>query len=352
LQEDDVNILGILTITVASVAALMLQTPTAHAQDRTPALRPAFSAVLQTDGARAGELYAAALKADANPLEQRIARCGLARLRGKPSMPPPPRTGDALADRVADIYRSYWRAAMVPAQRPRAERQLLVALARTTGIQPSADADAILTRVSERLNARGFNTSQGKTAALYDLLLYLDEETKPFVVDLPDGTRHETTVYFMREFVSHGWAKHFTCGRTGTGGFAEKKGLYVVAEDYDLEGESFKVNFLAHETQHFSDYTRYPGLEGPELEYRAKLAELALADRVLRKTLDRFLNDRSDDRGNPHSHANKRVVQALTTSLALPTADALTQVDAEQLRHAARRLLVEDNAQRARVASP
>jgi hypothetical protein len=352
LQEDDVKTLWKLTITVAGAAVLVLQVPTAHAQDRTPALRPAFSAVLQTEGMRAGVLYEAALKAGVNTLEQRIARCGLARLRGTPSVPPPPRTGDALADRVADIYRSYWRAAMVPAQRQRAERQLLAALARATGSPPSADADTILTRVSERLSARGFSTSQGKTAALYDLLLYLDEEAKPYVVDLPDGTRFEPTVYFMREFVSKGWAKHFTCGRTGTGGFAETKGLYVVAEDYDLEGEEFKVNFLAHETQHFSDYARFPGLEGPELEYRAKLAELALADRTLRKTLDRFLSDRSDDRGNPHSHANKRVVQALTTALELPAADALTEVGAEQLRAAARRLLVEDNSQRARVTSP
>jgi hypothetical protein len=128
--------------------------------------------------------------------------------------------------------------------------------------------------------------------------------------------------------------------------------LYVVAEDYNLEGEAFKVNFLAHETQHFSDYTRFPGLEGLELAYRAKLAELALADRSLRETIDRFLDDRSDDRGNPHSHANKRVVQAMTQVLALPAADALTQVDAEQLRHAAQRLLVEDNAQRAGVTTP
>jgi hypothetical protein len=59
-------------------------------------------------------------------------------------------------------------------------------------------------RYLPQLLARGFNTTQGKTAALYDLLMYLDEETKSFAVDLPDGTRHETTVYFMREFVSHG----------------------------------------------------------------------------------------------------------------------------------------------------
>ncbi len=69
-------------------------------------------------------------------------------------------------------------------------------------------------------------------------------------------------------------------------GLATEQGLYGIAEVYDLASEDFHVTFLTHETRHYVDYERSTNLEGPELEYRVKLAELAIADKALSELLN------------------------------------------------------------------
>ena len=55
-----------------------------------------------------------------------------------------------------------------------------------------------------------------------------------------------------------------------------------------LDAETFSVRFLAHETQHFADKYNFGHLESWELEYRAKLTELALAVSSQDSTLSGF----------------------------------------------------------------
>jgi hypothetical protein len=311
-------------------------------------LQAAQSAVLQTDGPRATKLFEQMLAAPgmASAWDKRRALCSLARLSDKRSIPIAVLSGDDLADSVVGLYRTYWHIAMNPAERTGAETRLFDGLRKAIRRPDLQDRDAVLMAVSEQLTARGIYTTQGKTAALYDLLLYLQEENKPYTVALTDGTSHETTVFLMRSMVSAGWARYFNCGGPGTGGFATDKGLYAIAEIYDLDGEDFLVNFLAHETRHFADYRRYPKLEGPELEYRAKLTELALADKTLVKTLALFDGDQGDDRSNPHSYANKRVLAALRRHLGMQPGADLMQVEKSDLQKAARALLLIDNEMR------
>lgn len=146
--------------------------------------------------------------------------------------------------------------------------------------------------------------------------------------------------------VSYGWARFLTCDGPGTRGFATDKGLYAVRDQYDLAGEDFQINFLAHEARHYADYQRFPGLEVPELEFRAKLTELSKASTTLIKTISRFEADQSDDRENPHSYANKRVLAVMRVQLGLSTDGDVKQQQPDAIRAAARALILKDNAER------
>ncbi|MBK1615579.1 hypothetical protein CKO44_19130 [Rubrivivax gelatinosus] len=299
------------------------------------------NAVLQADGPRALALLGALHPATAAEARKRV--CMAARLQDRPSFPGARITGHPLPDAVLRAYRRYWSAALNPAHRAAAEKALFGQLRRLTGQRAAATRDEVQDAVSARLAALGLHNRLGRTAELYDLLLYFREDERQYPVLLPDGQRETVRVFLMRDLVSGGWARHLNCGGPGTGGFATDEGLYAVADAYDLDDESFRVNFLAHETQHYADYKRLPGLEGPELEYRAKLVELALAEQTLMKTVRAFVANQGDERANPHGWANKRVVGALVERLELAAPEQLADTAPERIRAAARALLVRDN---------
>lgn len=320
----------------------------AHPAEADPVkLSDAQAAVLQTDGPRAIGLFRQFQPLSTSPWDTRRARCSVARLTGKPSIPSAAVSGDPLSDRIIGIYRSYWQRAMVLADRNSAEEKLFNGLRNAIRRPDLKDREAVLTEVSVQLNARNiYTSSQGKTATLYDLLLYLQEEEKPYKVDLADGTTFDVKVTLMRSMISSGWSRYFNCGGPGTGGFATSDGLFAIAETYDLDGEDFLGSFLTHETRHFADYKRYPDLEGPELEYRAKLSELAVVDKTQKEVVELFEGNQGDDRAIPHSYANKRVLIALRDRLGLAAGASLLQTDRVRLREAARALLIEDNQRR------
>ncbi len=116
---------------------------------------------------------------------------------------------------------------------------------------------------------------------------------------------------FLDKFVSTGWAGYSTCGIAQTGGWAKPDALYAVKSSYDLGSEAFRVSYLAHEGQHFSDYGKYPMLEQPELEYRAKLTEIALATTTTADLLKQFESQGGDSRDVPHAFADRKVTLAL-----------------------------------------
>lgn len=177
-------------------AGLVHALPAAAAPDP---MNEAESAVLQNDGPRARQLYAelAARSEGLTMWEKRQAACSLARLSGKPSIPQAALSGDPLADRIVKVYRDYWVQAIDPAARVKAEDHLFAKLGRMVGRTDVKDRDAILTAVSELLNTRNIYVTQGQTAALYDLLLYLQEEESDFDIDLNDGTAQKAKVFLM-----------------------------------------------------------------------------------------------------------------------------------------------------------
>jgi hypothetical protein len=165
-------------------------------------------------------------------------------------------------------------------------------------------------------------------------------------VPLPEGST-TTNVFYLDGFLSRGWSAYFMCDQGGAGGWAKPEGLYVVVPSYgNLSDENFRVNFLAHESQHYVDYRHFPGLEGWELEYRAKLVELVYANQTHQKVLTYFISNQGDDPADAHSYADKRVLAAVRARLGVATDDALRSVPVATLQQAALEELRADTARR------
>lgn len=107
------------------------------------------------------------------------------------------------------------------------------------------------------------------------------------------------------------------------------------------------ANFFAHEGRHVLDKQAVPSLQAEELEFRAKLSEIAFSEQP-RWSYGPIMNANIVDKSSPHGRANKRIMQGLVAwmekhraSIAnldparpmLPQFDKLTD---EQMREAMR----------------
>lgn len=247
---------------------------------------------------------------------------------------------------VLGTYQDYWwQALATPSRRAALETELFLALRDLLG--PAAGAASDMGTIEPVLRAalleRGHHAQLGRTMPLRELMLWRRQESRYFDVDLPEGSHH-VRVELLDDFVSRGWMGYARCGRGSAGGWATGEALYAIVPSYaeGLDSESFRVVFLAHEAQHFADTNAFPGITSWELEYRAKLTELAMARELSAVRLRGFVTAQSDDPDSPHTYANKRVVSDLTARLGRPP----EEVDIDTLQQAARAQLAEDTRRR------
>jgi hypothetical protein len=266
-----------------------------------------------------------------------------------------PTGGTGFSDRALAIYQRYWHVSiMEPKTREAQEHRLEVELGRLLHAKPGTKMDALEPVLAKRLEANGWHSLQGRTGLLRELMIWGKQDEKFVPVDLPDG-QYRAKVEYLDGFKSFGWSHYATCGRAATGGWATEEALFAVVPRYEsLDSEEFRVTFLGHETQHFSDKGRFKGLKDWELEYRAKLVELAFADTTRAKVLNRFVDDQGTDPASPHSYANRAVLSEMVKRLGLGSANDLFTVDLGRLHAAAREVLLEDSRQRqaAQAAAP
>jgi hypothetical protein len=261
-------------------------------------------------------------------------RPSAAKMRARFSDPPADDTHDLPepASRILAAYRSYWRDAMLRrTTHDEAKCALLDSLRR---VVEAEDLDAASDAGRAAIEAAGLHALTGVTLPFYELMIWRTSTPTQYRVSLPEQ-EVDVTVVFLEDFVSLGWAAYATGDRAHTGGWATATELYAVRQAYDETSESFRVSYLAHEGQHFADYKRYPKLEQPELEYRAKLTELALSEATTRDLVANFANRTGDDRGNPHYFAHRHLVRGLTREVG----GDVVAADAIAVRNAARALL-------------
>jgi hypothetical protein len=333
----------------------LLGDPPASAASPSEMLSVIAAAVLQGNGPRALSIISGIPATGLSPQATQIRECLLSRLDGSappaPAISPLTHQPDAFATQALDIYRSYWRDGVNhPEGRAAAQQKLLLDLTALLGDAPLKDLDDAEPLLAARLAQGGFHSLGGQTGLMRDLFLWTEQREQMESVPLPEGAA-ATKVFYLDGFVSRGWSSYFMCDLVGTGGWAKPEGLYVVVPGYQsLNDEDFRVNFLAHESQHYVDYRHFPGLAGWELEYRAKLVELVYADKTRENELTYFITNQGNDPADAHSYADKQLVAALRARLKVGSDEALKSVPGPALQQAARAELRADTARREKAA--
>lgn len=240
---------------------------------------------------------------------------------------------------IVRAYRRYWSAVLMRrATMEQAEARLSVALgdalaasgAPSIGLQPR-DLDAQADTAKALLESHALHVLGGVTAPLRELMLWRTRQSKLQTIALPGGAV-EVNVALLDDFISLGWAAWATCDHRHTGGWAVAEGIMVVRPAWQLDSEDYRISLLAHEAQHFCDLRRYPKLASADLEFRAKLVELALADESRHRLWARFVAEARRDRGLPHNHASYWLVERLRQRLG---GDEKRAGEASALRRAA-----------------
>jgi hypothetical protein len=273
------------------------------------AIAPVFAADLRVALARLAALPDEAMNAE----QRRVRDCMQARF-AQPSREAPSDSPSGVAGEVLGVYRSYWTSVLMKQMTPtQAEATLFESLARwdATGAN---DLETRAAGVHRAVEMQGWHVLGGVTTPLHELMLWREQTHGVRTVVLPAGDI-EVKVTSLDGFASLGWTAWATCDRSHTGGWATADGIMVVASAWDLRSEAYTISLLAHEAQHFSDYRHYPKLAQTDLEYRAKLVEIALAETTQRNLLGRFASAAERNRGLPHPFANHWLVERLRARL-------------------------------------
>ena len=260
-------------------------------------------------------------------------------------------SGNAFVDKVVAIYRDYWAGALLQTADRAAnglslEKKLLESL-RIQGsrpFQPTIEEDTS-EQLRQAVEAQGFYVLVESAPPLQDLLIWQKQRQMQFEVELTDQVS-SVNVVFISDFYSLGWKHYAALGLASTTGWVDQGTLYCVEWVYAEGTETFEVSYLKHESRHLADLERFPGLSAADLEYRAKLTELAFATRTQRRLLDDFTVKGAANPESPHAQANHRVTHDLWRELygsPFPGgAEAWMTVSRDKVNRAARRLLVRD----------
>ncbi|TDF37506.1 hypothetical protein EYS14_15270 [Alteromonadaceae bacterium M269] len=253
----------------------------------------------------------------------------------------------SLTAKLTKLFRNYWHKSLgSPDSRNENGIELDNKLKEELGLDKDATPAELDDTIRSKLKKEGNYALLGQTGVLRELMIWSKEERKQESVKMPHGN-YKTSVVYLDEFIEAGWAMYATCEQRGTGGWVAEKTLYAVVPRYkDIKSEVFSVTFLGHETQHFLDLDKYDDLQSWELEYRAKLMELSMADKTQTSVLRKFIEDQRNDASYPHSYANYKLLKDLVSTLALSTPNDLYNVDREHLNNAAITLFNADTISR------
>jgi hypothetical protein len=258
-----------------------------------------------------------------------------------------PDTGNDLADAVVLAYRNYWvkvltRELSFQEGANYLENSLRDLLPAPQRVTPSSPQQEVFDQMTTELQQRGFYALNTPAPPLLDLFLWRREQNKRYTVRLTDRSQ-PVRVTFITEIYSLGWKEFATLGLISTTGWVEGDRLYCISDAYDRNSENFRISYLKHESRHLADFERFPGLASADLEYRAKLTELAFASSSLRSLLDDFTVKSAFNPDSPHAHANFLVTRDMYQTLygtPLPeTSDAWANIDVRATNKAARILL-------------
>lgn len=222
--------------------------------------------------------------------------------------------GDKLTADLVAAYQDYWRNGLVGnGAQEDYEKQLfadLLSIEHSRGGSTGNTSGADGHFPGEMLDQVGFHYLDTNTPPYRDLFIWRKQRTARYRVELTD-TRTPVIVNFMDDFLIQGWKEYASLGLATTTGWVENAQLYCVAWAYDTGSENFEVSYLKHEARHLVDLEKYPDMQPIELEYRAKLTELAYAHTSLKRILDDFRAKAANNSKSAHAMANWMVTRDL-----------------------------------------
>ena len=259
-----------------------------------------------------------------------------------------PGNSDHALSELLNIYRTYWRVSLLDTSARLDSvliKQLAALLEKKYGVikDISVSSDELDIYLKKMIGTEGyFTTGFGKTGRLYDLLIWKKEQDTLYVFSVGDE-RTSAHVIFMDDFLTLGWEQYATLDRYYPGGWATDSALYCVKKAYDLTSEDFLISYLAHESRHFADYKLFLKLTPADLEYRAKLVELSLADSTLYSLIDFFIGNANAESDNSHSVADYYAIRDLSIILFHKeyekNSDTWKKISRQMIHQAARQIL-------------
>lgn len=163
-----------------------------------------------------------------------------------------------------------------------------------------------------KINREGYHFLGGTTSSFFGPYIWKETEKRVYDVEIPEG-KIKVKVFFMKDFISNSWLSFISMGKTGTGGWTKRKGLFCKWDSYaqKLDQPSFQISFLKHEAQHLSDFRKYHHrLSTTQLEYRAKLTELSYF--LTMDLFEHFINTAKNDAFFSHSQAEYWIIEDLS----------------------------------------
>lgn len=263
------------------------------------------------------------------------------------------RKNGALKDELISIFQEYWDNVLL--QKLTQEEgyhflfeRLTPVVKRLGGVIDKfseKEYDRVAAFLTKRLKDQGYFAQIGGVSPHLNLMIWRTEKTKTYRVDLGNGHIQKVDVVLMSGFESLGWAAYATFDKLYIGGWVGENLLYCVSSAYDLKSENFKVSFLAHEARHFADKKDFPKLKSVDLEYRAKLNELMLADKSFESLFRKFLLEQKENPNNPHSYASFQIIRNLSKKLSKSISlESVTSVDKKMVQKFSTELLKEHTA--------
>lgn len=222
---------------------------------------------------------------------------------------------DPFVSTVIATYRDYYRKVLLQTGRTEQLNKSLYnslrAILADSGRKQTAEysLDKIEKKLSEEIKKRGYYSLFGSVTPFRSLLVWKKQYSKIYTVSLPEK-KQKIEVVFMDDFVELSWMHYATLGRYYVGGWAKKNALYCVKQAYKVGSPEFQAHYLAHEAQHLADYKSFPKLQQTDLEYRAKLTELAVTT-APRKFIQKLKSESKNDRQLPHCFAAFKIISEL-----------------------------------------
>jgi hypothetical protein len=122
-------------------------------------------------------------------------------------------------------------------------------------------------------------------------------------------------VIFIDTPITLGWEGYATFDHYYPGGWTSADSLYCITKGYDITSEKFRVSYLTHEAQHLIDSKIYSGYSRWIAEYRAKLAELSVAEKTVYTLINFFIKDSKNDSHLTHPYGEYRVISDLSKEI-------------------------------------